>query len=107
MEDMKEAVVTIRMKRSDKFEDQSKWSTGQLKFYHEYFLDNYLHLNKTNIKNYERDIEGIDMELYKTFFITFDSTKLNLFNINNPVKNRPSSRDKGKKEKVVVPICGK
>ena len=62
-----------------------------------FFLDNYLHLNKTYIKNYERYIEGIDMELYKTFFITFDSTKLNLFNINNPVKNRPSSRDKGKK----------
>ena len=38
----------------------------------------------------------------------FDSTKLNLNNINNPVKNRASSSDKGGKvkEKVVAPICG-
>ena len=39
----------------------------------------------------------------------FDSTKLNLNNINNPVKNRASSSDKERKakEKVVAPICGK
>ena len=49
------------------------------------------------------------MEPYKTFFVSFDYTKLNLNNINNPVKNRASSSDKGKKsnEKVVAPICGK
>ena len=49
------------------------------------------------------------MEPYKTFFVPFDSTKLNLNNINDPVKNIASSSDKGKKakEKVVAPICGK
>ena len=48
------------------------------------------------------------MELYKKFFVPFDSTKLNLDHINGPVKNRASSSDKGgkEKEKVVTPICG-
>ena len=54
-------------------------------------------------------IEGQDMEPYKKFFVPFYSTKLNLNNINNPVKNRSSSSDKGEvsKEKFVAPICGK
>ena len=49
------------------------------------------------------------MEPYETFLVPFDSTKLNLFNINNPVKNRASSSDKKieAKEKFVAPICGK
>ena len=48
------------------------------------------------------------MEPYKTSFVTFDSTKLNLFNTNEPFKNGASSSDKKKtKEKVVAPICGK
>ena len=42
------------------------------------------------------------MEPYKTFFIPFDSTKLNLNNINDPVKNRASSSDKKKKAKSKV-----
>ena len=48
------------------------------------------------------------MEQYKTFFITFGYTKLNLNNINNPVLKTSSSSDKIKvaKEKVVAPICG-
>ena len=48
------------------------------------------------------------MEPYKTFFLPFDSTKLNLFNINSRVKNRASSSNKKKyaKDKVVAPICG-
>ena len=33
------------------------------------------------------------MEPYKTFFVPFDSTKINLNNINDPVKNRASSSD--------------
>ena len=44
--------------------------------------------------NYEKDIEVLDMEPYKTFFVPFDSTKLNIFNINNPIKNRAPSSDK-------------
>ena len=31
-------------------------------------------------------IEVLYMELYETFLVPFDSTKLNLFNINDPVK---------------------
>ena len=48
------------------------------------------------------------MELYKPVFKPFDSTKLKLFNISDPVLNRASSSDKEKKpkEKVVAPICG-
>ena len=48
------------------------------------------------------------METYETFFKYFDYAKLNLFNINNPVKNRSSSSDKKieAKEKFVAPICG-
>ena len=43
------------------------------------------------------DIEGLDMEPYKTFFKPLDT-----------VKNRAQSSDKGGKarEKVVAPICG-
>ena len=47
------------------------------------------------------------MEPYKTFFVPFDYTKLDLNSINDPVKNRASSSEKEeKKEKVVAPICG-
>ena len=48
-------------------------------------------------KLYEKDIEGQDMEPYKTFSLPFDSTKLNPLNINDPVKNRALSSDKKKK----------
>ena len=34
----------------------------------------------------KNNIEGLDMEPYKTFFVPFYSTKLNLININNSVK---------------------
>ena len=49
------------------------------------------------------------MEPYKTFLVPFHSTKLDLNNINDPFKNRASSIDKKKKQriKVVTPICGK
>ena len=63
------------------------------------------------------------MELHKMFLVLFDSTKLNPFIHNNPVKNREknianddeegpknseSSSDKKKeaREKFVAPICG-
>ena len=49
-----------------------------------------------------KNIEGLDMELYKTF-LPFDYTNLNIFNINNPVKNRASSSDKKKSK---GEICG-
>ena len=57
-------------------------------------------------KLYENDIEGLDMEQYKRF-LPFDSTKLNLFNTNYPVKKRASYSDlKKAKDKVVASICG-
>ena len=37
LENMKEAVVTIRRKDSDKFEDKSKGSIGWFNIYHEFF----------------------------------------------------------------------
>ena len=43
------------------------------------------------------------MEPYKTFSVPIDYTKLNLFNINNQVKNRASSCDKKKSK---VERCG-
>ena len=48
---------------------------------------------------YKKDIEGQYMKPYKTFFVPFYSTKLDLNNINNPVKNRASSSDKGEEIK--------
>ena len=47
------------------------------------------------------------MEPYKRFFITFYYNKLNLNNIDGPVKNRASLSYKKKRGKVVAPICGK
>ena len=53
-----------------------------------------------NKKLYEKDIEGQDMEPYKTFFVPFDFNKLNLNNINDPVKIRSPSRDFLKRRKL-------
>ena len=87
MEDTKESVVTIRNKYSNKFEGQFKGSTGRVNIDQELKKENYLHLNQTSIFfYYEKDIEVQDMEPYNTFFVLFDYTKLNLNNINNPVK---------------------
>ena len=70
MEYIKEAVVTIRGKDSDQFEGQSKRSTGWFKLDSE--LNFFLQLIHNSIKLYEKDIEGQDTELYKTFFVPFD-----------------------------------
>ena len=89
---MQESVVKIRRKDSDKFKGQSKVYTGWFNLDHEFLKEK----NSTPepdfyIKLYEKDIEGQDIELYKTFFVPFDSTKLNLDNTNNLLKNRASS----------------
>ena len=97
---MKEAVVTIRRKYSDQFEGQSKGYTLQLNLDCKFFKGKFSTLEPDLIHNYEKlyenDIEDLDMEPYKTFFVPFDSTKLNLFNTNDPVKNKASSSDKKK-----------
>ena len=65
-----------------------------------FLKENVLQLNHTSIKKlYENYIEGQDMEWHKSFFVPFDSTKLDLNIINNIVKNRAASSDKGKKQR--------
>ena len=110
LDDMKEAMVTIRGKCSYNFEGQSKGYTGWFNLDCEVLKRKFSTLEPDFYgKCFEKYIEGQDMEQYKTFFGLFDSTKLNLFNINYPVKNRSSSSDKKieAKQKVVAPICGK
>ena len=74
-------------------------------------------------KLHENGIEGQYIDPYRTFLVTFDTIKLNLFMRNDPVKireniasddeeasnNSESSSNKKKeaKEKVVAPIFGK
>ena len=85
---MKDAVVTIRGKDSDQFEGQSKGYTGWFNIDHDFKKRKISTLEPDLYKNlYEKDIEGQAMEPYKTFFVLFDYTKLNLNNINDPVKN--------------------
>ena len=93
-------MVAIYRKDSDKFEGHSKGSTGWFNLDHE-FLKRKISTLEPNFydKIYEEDIEGLDMEPYKTFFVPFYSTKLNLNNINDPVKNRASSSDKKKNQR--------
>ena len=55
-----------------------------------FYEKTYLHLHENFIKLYEKDIEGQDMEPYKTSFVPSDSIKLDLNNINDPVKYIPS-----------------
>ena len=45
LEDMKEAVVTICRKDSNKFEGHFKVSTGLFNLDHEFLKENFLHLN--------------------------------------------------------------
>ena len=97
---MKEAVVTIRRKDLDKFYGQSKGYTGWFNLDSEFLKICFSTIKLDFYKNiYENDIEGQDMEPYETFFVPFDSTKLNLNNINNPVKNRASSSERKKKQR--------
>ena len=60
---MKEAVVTIRRKDLEKFDSQSKYSTGWFNPDSESFIKN-LQLNQNSIKIFERYIEGQDTEPY-------------------------------------------
>ena len=69
LEDMKEAVVTFRRKDSDKFEGQSKGSTGWFNPNHKFFKIKCYTLEPELYKKlYEKDIEGLYMEPYVMFF---------------------------------------
>ena len=56
LEYMKEAVVTIHGKDSDKFMGQSKGSTGWFNLDRKFLKENRLHLNQTSIKNFMKRI---------------------------------------------------
>ena len=71
-------MVTICRKDSDKFEGQSKESTGQFNLDNEFLKRNFYTLEPDFYKRiYEKDIEGLDMGHYKTFLVSFYYTKLN------------------------------
>ena len=87
-EDMKEEVVPIFRKDSNRLEGWSKVSTERFNLDYKLFKRKHSTLEPDFYKNiYEKDIEGLDMEPYKKFSVQFDYTKLNLNNTNNPVKN--------------------
>ena len=89
LEDMKEAVVTICRRNSDKFKGQYKGPTRWFNLDREFLERNFSTLEPELYKKiHENYIEGLYIEPYKTFLLTFDSTKLNLFICNDPDKNR-------------------
>ena len=68
MEDIEEAVVAIHINDLDKFEGQSKWSTGWFNIDHEFKKGKFSTLEPEFYKNIcEKDIEGLEMERYKCF----------------------------------------
>ena len=79
LDDMKEAVAKIRRKDLNKFEGKSNGSTCWYNIDHE-FLKKSIFTLEPDFYNffYEMDIEGQDMEPYKTFVVPFDNNKLNL-----------------------------
>ena len=81
---MKETVVTIHRKDPDNFEGQYKRFTGWFKLDHEFKKRKFSTL-EPDFYNFihQKDIEGQDMEPYKTFLVPFDSTKLNIFMSND------------------------
>ena len=86
---MKQAVVTMCRKDSDKFQSQYKGSIGWFNLDHNFLRRNFYTLEPDFYdKQYEKDIEDVDMEPYKTFLVPFYYTKLNLFIRNDPVKNK-------------------
>ena len=84
LDDMKEAMVTICRKDLYNFEGKYKVSTGWFNPDHE-LKKSFLHLKRTYINFFEKDIEGQDMKPYKFFVVTFDTTKLNFFMRNDSV----------------------
>ena len=93
---MKEVVVTIFRKDLDNFEGQYKGSSYWFNLDHEFLKRNFSTLEPDFYNFYEKDTEGQDTEPYKTFLVTFDSIKLNLFIINDSVainKDKNISRD--------------
>ena len=80
MKDIKGEVVTICRKDSYKFKGRPKGSTGWYNLDHDFLRRRFSTLEPDFYKNYKKDIESVNMEPYRNFFVTFDYNKLNLFN---------------------------
>ena len=90
---MKEAVVTICRKVLDIFEGQSIGSKGWFNLDHEFFNRKFYTLEPDFYKKpFEKDIEGQDIEPYKTFVVPFDTN-----NLNHNIHNEPVTPNKEKK----------
>ena len=77
--DMGKAVFTIRRKDLNNFQGQYIGSTGLFNLVHEWLKIIFSTLESDCYeKLFEKDIEGQDIETYKTFVVPFDNTKLNL-----------------------------
>ena len=75
---MKEAVVTICRKGLDNFQGGPIRSTCWFDLDHEFLKGKFSTLEPDFYKNlFEKDIEGQDIEPYKTFVVPFDINKLN------------------------------
>ena len=83
---------TICRNDLDKFQGKYTASTGWFNLYHEWVKINFLHLNRTSINLFEKNIEDQDIKTYKTFVVPLDSNKLNF-----PMRN--GSVTPNKKEK--------
>ena len=70
--DMKQAVVTIRRKVLDKFEGQSKGSTGSFKLDGGFLKIKCLQFIQNYIKDFFKNIDDQDTEMYTTFIVPFD-----------------------------------
>ena len=73
LEYMKNAVVKIRRKSLDKFEDQSKGYTGWFKLDNRFLKTTFSTIHLELYKElFERNIEYQDTELYTNFIVSFD-----------------------------------
>ena len=86
MNGMEDPVHKIRGKYLDKFQGQFTGSTSWLNLGHEWLKRKFYILEPDFYKKLsEKDIEGQDIETYKTFAVPFYITKVNLSMINYSV----------------------
>ena len=83
LNDMEEPLVTILSKDLDNFEGQYTGSTSWFNLDNEWLKIKFSKLELYLYKKlFENDIEGQDIEAYKTFVVPFDNNKLNLSTLN-------------------------
>ena len=87
LNEMEEPVHTIHRKCWDNFQGQYTGSTGWINLDHEWLKIKFSTLEPDFYKRlFEKDIEGQDIDTYKTFVLQFDNNKLNLSMHNDSVK---------------------